>query len=94
MFDEIKRIVARNTLLLYSDFNKRLNIHTDASDFHLVSVIIQDDKPIDFYIRNLTGPQIGYIVIEKGFISIVETLKGFHTFWLGQQLNIYTDKKI
>ena len=47
-FDEINRIVARDTLLTYPDFNETFNIHTDASAFQLGSVISQKDKPIAF----------------------------------------------
>ena len=32
-FDKIKRIVARDTLLIYTDFNEHFDIHTDASNF-------------------------------------------------------------
>ena len=32
-FDKIKRIVARDTILINPDINKYLDIHTDASDF-------------------------------------------------------------
>ena len=32
LFDEIKRIVAYDTLLLYQDFNKIFDIHMDASE--------------------------------------------------------------
>ena len=45
-FDEIKRIVSRNTLLEYPYLNKSFGIHTDASDYQLGSVSIQDVKPI------------------------------------------------
>ena len=34
VFDKIKRIVARDTLLIYPYFNKRFDIHIDASDFN------------------------------------------------------------
>ena len=54
--DKIKQIVARNTLLIYPDFNECFDIHTDASDFQLVSFIIQYGKPIAFYSRKLMGP--------------------------------------
>ena len=50
-FDEIKRTVTHDTLLAYSDFNKRFNIHTDASDHQLGPVISQEGKTIDFYSR-------------------------------------------
>ena len=56
-FDKIKGIVAGDTLLLYSCFNKRFYIRRDTSDFQLGAVISQYGKPIAFYIRKLTGLQ-------------------------------------
>ena len=32
LLDEIKHLFARNTLLIYPDFNKHFGIHTDDSD--------------------------------------------------------------
>ena len=49
--DDIKCAIANDTLLAYLDFNKRFDIHTYASNYQLVSVIIQDGKPIAFYSR-------------------------------------------
>ena len=56
-------------------------------------MIIHNGKPIALYIRKLTGPRTQYIVMEKELISIVKTLKEFHTILLGQKLKIYTDHK-
>ena len=81
--DEIKRTVAHNTLLAYPDFNKRFYIHTDASDYQLGAVIIQEAKPIALYSRKLTKTQERYTVTEKELLSIVETLKEFRTILLG-----------
>ena len=93
-FDNIKRDVSQDTLLAYPDFNERFDIHTDYSDYQLGAVISQNGKPIDFYIRKLTGPQTRYKVTENSLLSIVETLKEFCTDLLGQKLKIYTDHKI
>ena len=38
-FEKMKRIVARNTLLTYPDFNGIFKIRTDASAFQLGAVI-------------------------------------------------------
>ena len=59
MFNEIKQVVAHDTLLIYPDFNKRFDIHRDASELQLGAGIIQDGKPIAFYSRKLTGPKNG-----------------------------------
>ena len=54
-FDIIKEIVARNTLLTYQDFNKKIKIHTNARTFQLVAFFIQEGKPIAFCSRKLTN---------------------------------------
>ena len=65
LFGEIKRIVTQNTLLVYPYFNKSVDIHTYDSYFQIVSVIIQDGKPIAFYRLKITGPQTWYTVTEN-----------------------------
>ena len=49
--DVIKSTDVHKTLLAYPDSNKRIDVHTDASDHQLGSVIIQKGKPIAFYSR-------------------------------------------
>ena len=61
-FYEIKWIVTHDTLLIYPDFNKRFDVHADASELNIGSVIIQDGKPISFCSRKLTKPQQQYTV--------------------------------
>ena len=70
-FDKIKRIVARDTLLTYSDFNEKFKINTDASAFQLGAVISQKGKPINFYSGQITDAQHWYTVTEKEIPSIV-----------------------
>ena len=92
-FDEIKQIVARDNLSTYPDFNETFKIHTNASTFQLVVVLIHKGKPIAFYSIKLTGSQQQYMVIERELISIVETLKEFRNISLGQKIRINTDHK-
>ena len=88
-FDEIKRILARNTLLTYMDYNETFKTHTDASAFQLGEFISQKGKPIAFYSRKLTDSQQQYTSIERKLLSIVETLKEFRTILLGKKLIIF-----
>ena len=53
-FDAIKHAVAKQTSLVYPDFNKTIEIHTDASDYQLGAVISQNSKPTAFFSRKLT----------------------------------------
>ena len=61
-FDEIKRILARDNLLTYPDFNEIFIILTDVSVFQLVAVIIQKGKHIPCYSKKLTYSQQQYAV--------------------------------
>ena len=52
-FDTIKKLVSRNTLLSYPNFNEPFEIHTDASKLQLGAVISQNNKLVAFYSRKL-----------------------------------------
>ena len=92
-FGKIKRIVDRNTLLTYPDFNETFKIYTNASAFQLGVFISKKGKPIAVYSIKLNGSQQLYTVTERELLSTVDTLKEFRTILLGQQLGIYTDNK-
>ena len=64
-FDDIKITVAHDTLLAYLDLNNQFDMHTYASDYHLVAVISQDGKPITFYTHKLTKIQTRYMLLGK-----------------------------
>ena len=53
--DTINKLVSRETLLSYPNFNYSFEIHIDASKMHLGSVISQKGKHIAFYTRKLNG---------------------------------------
>ena len=90
-FEKMKKIVAREVMLAYPDFNKEFHIHTDASKTQLGAVISQEGRPIAFYSRKLTPAQTRYTTTERELLSIVETLKEFRTILLGQQIIVHTD---
>ena len=64
-YGDINRAVAQEILLAYLDFNKRFGIHTDARYYQLGAVISHNGKPIAFYSRKLTRPQLWYTLTEK-----------------------------
>ena len=92
-FDTMKKIMTKETLLAFPDFNEEFVIHTDASKYQLGACISQKGKPIAFYSRKLTDAQTRYTTTERELLAIVETLKEFRNILLGQQIRIYTDHK-
>ena len=64
-FEKIKRIVARDTFITYSDFNEIFKIHTHDSAFQLGVVISQKYKLISLYSRKITDAQQRYTITQK-----------------------------
>jgi hypothetical protein len=92
-FDNIKRVMSKETLLHFPDFNQPFEIHTDASLRQIGAVISQNNKPIAFYSRKLRDGQHNYSTTERELLAIVEVLKEFRTILLGHRIKIYTDHK-
>ena len=92
-FKMAKKIIAREVMLAYPDFNKPFVIHADASHYQLGSVMSQDGKPIAFYSRKLNPAQTRYTTTERELLSIVETLKEYRKILLGQEIEVFTDHK-
>jgi RNase H-like domain found in reverse transcriptase/Reverse transcriptase (RNA-dependent DNA polymerase) len=64
-FQTAKKIIAREVMLAYPDFNKAFEIHTDASHYKLGAAISQQGKPIAFYSRKLNPAQTHYTTTER-----------------------------
>ena len=90
-FEEAKRMVSREAILTYPDFTNPFHIYTDASDYQLGAVIMQEEKPLAFYTCKLNKAQTKYTTGEQELLSIVETLKSFENILLGQKVIVYTD---
>ncbi len=80
-------------MLAYPDFTKLFEIYTDASTKQLGAVITQENRPIAFFSRKLSGAQSKYTVTKLELLAIVETLKEFNRMLWGQWINVYTDHK-
>jgi len=84
-FDQMKALLAHDTLIAYPDHNHPLHVYTDASEYQLGSVIMQHGKPIAFHSQKLTPAQRNYTTMEKELLSNVETMKEFCTMLLGSK---------
>ena len=91
VFDKIKRVIAKEALLVYPDFRIPFEVHTDSSDYQLGGVVSQRGKPIGFFSRKLNSAQKNYPTIEKELLGIAETLKEFRYILLGHKIIIWTD---
>ena len=92
-FADVKRMICKEAILAFPNFNEEFVIYTDASNYQLGGVITQNKKPLAFYSRKLKDAQTRYTTTERELLSIVEILKEFRTILLGHKIIVYTDHK-
>ncbi len=71
----MKAPITKELVLANPDFSKPFEIYTDASTMQLGVVITQDNRPIAFFSRKLSGMQSKYSVTEIELLAIVDTFK-------------------
>ncbi len=76
-FDKMRLLVAADALAAYPDHSKWFNVYTDASDFQLGACIIQEGRPVAYFLQKLTKSQQNYTTMEKEMLFIIATLEEF-----------------
>jgi hypothetical protein len=69
--------MAAYALAAYPDHNKRFGIYTDASDFQLGACIIQEGRPVAYFLQKLTKSQQNYTTMIKKCFPLSQLLKNF-----------------
>jgi hypothetical protein len=92
-FDEMRLLMAADAFAAYPYHNKWLGVYTDASDFQLGACIIQEGRPVAYFLQKLTKTQQNHTTRGKGMLSIIATLKEFRSMLLGANIHVFTDNK-
>ena len=93
-FDAIKKLVSRETLLSYPNFNEPFEIHTDASKQQLGAVISQNKQPIAFYNRKLNPHRVIIQQQKENYYLLLKHLKNLEIFCLVSKLKYILTTKI
>jgi hypothetical protein len=89
--DKMRLLMAANALAAYPDHNERFDAYTDASDFQLKVCIIQERRPVAYFLQKLMKSQQNYTTMEKEMLSIVATLEEFQSMLLGANIHVFTN---
>ncbi len=92
-FGRVKQLIASAPVLRFFDPAKPVLIQTDASSTGLGSCLLQDEQPVAYVSRALTGPETRYAQIEKELLAIVFACNKFTQYVYGRHTIVHSDHK-
>ena len=92
-FEKIKTLVSEAPVLQYYNVTKPAKIQCDASGKGLGAMLFQDDKPVCYASRALTGAESRYAPIEAEMLTVVFAYRKFHQYIYGRSVVVETDHK-
>ncbi|XP_020101642.1 uncharacterized protein LOC109719402 [Ananas comosus] len=90
-FEDLKRAVTEDPVLRLPDCSRTFEVHTDASDFAIGGVLVQDGHPIAYESRKLNDTERRYTVQEKEMTAVVHCLRTWRHYLLGSKFVVRTD---
>ncbi|CAL1401302.1 unnamed protein product [Linum trigynum] len=90
-FEALKTAVMKEPVLVLPNPMLAYEVQTDASDFAIGGVLMQDGHPIAFEIRKLSETERRYTVQEKEMTAVVHCLRTWRHYLLGSNFVVKTD---
>lgn len=78
-------------MLSLSNCGKPFEVHTDALNFAINGILIQEGQPIAFESRKLNDTKKRYIVQEKEMTVAMHCLRTWRHYLLGSKFVVKTD---
>ena len=91
-FQTLKNAFKSAGILHHPDSSKKIIVETDASDYALGGVLLQEIadqlKPIAYYSRKFSPPEINYEVHDKELLAIIACFYKWRPFLLGTTIPV------
>jgi hypothetical protein len=96
-FEELKRILSTEPLLIYPDFSQPFIVACDASTKALGAVLSQirdgEEKPVAYCSRQLNSAEMKYSVTKLELLAFLFATKQFRCYLYGHIFTVYIDHR-
>ena len=83
--------MASDPVLQLPNLSMPFEVHTDASDYAIGGVLVQEGHPVAFESRKLNDVEKRYTVQEKEMTAVVHCLRTWRHYLLGSKFVVKTD---
>ncbi len=90
-FEKLKEVLVNPPMMKLPDFNKPFQVITDASDYALGAILIQDGKPIAYESRRMIPAERNYHTTDKELLAVVHALQVWRCYLEGGTFKVMTD---
>jgi len=90
-FDALKQALVSAPTLKLPDLNKPFQVITDASDFALGAILLQDGRPVAYESRKLSSAEQNYHTTDKELLAVVHALSIWRCYLEGSTFKVITD---
>ena len=93
VFQLLKRKISEAPVLALPNLQRTFEVETDASDYAMGGVLLQDGKPVEYHSELFSGVVKNYPTYDKGFYSLYQCIKHWRVYLLGKEVVVHSDHK-
>jgi hypothetical protein len=93
-FETLKGILVKTLVLKLFDFDKDFDIHSDASNFAIGGVLVQDGRPLAFENKKLSKTKQRWPTHEKEMWVVIHCLKTWGHYISSKDVVVWTNNVI
>jgi hypothetical protein len=90
-FETLKSILLIAPMLKLSNFDKDFEVHSDASNFAIGRVLVQDGKPVAFESKKLNETERRWLTHEKEMWDMIHCLRSWGHYIGSKDVVVWTD---
>ena len=92
-FEELKVAMTQSPVLTLSDFTKPFVVECDASNTGIGGVLMQEQRPVAFFIQALDGRKLALSAYDKEMLALVLAVRRWRPYLIGRKFIIRTDQR-
>ncbi len=90
-FETLKGILVKASVLKLPNFDKEFEIHSDASNFVIGGVLVQDGRPVAFESKKLSETERRWLTHKKEMWAMIHCLKTWDHYIGSKDVVVWTD---